>query len=214
MARVSRPDVAETEGESSFLFVGAGDCGVLQPFDAAGVLHHSRDSRDGAAGWRMARARAGSGSEKPRAPSREDFVGRVAGGWHYHRGGWIRSALFLEDTAARYGSHGSVTEKSPGLRAFIRTLSRFDAAGDGSVSIAAGSFFGCVSGRHARELVIAPCGAPGSRERRTGFDDGRGACVRANCVWNFLAAFFVEGFGDGDSDTISAGGSGGSDGAL
>src|ERR1700733_6251598 len=163
MARVSRPDVAETEGESSFLFVGAGDCGVLQPFDAAGVLHHSRDSRDGAAGWRMARARAGSGDEKPRAPSREDFVGRVAGGWRYDRGGWIRAALFLEDTGAGDGSLRFAAEKSPGLRAFIRTLSRFDAAGDGSISIAAGSFFSRVSARHNCQLDVPPRGAAGSR---------------------------------------------------
>ena len=57
----------------SVFFVDPGDCGLLQPLDAAGVLHNPGNSGDGVAGRRMAATRENIGGGEPRTAQRDGF---------------------------------------------------------------------------------------------------------------------------------------------
>ena len=111
-------------------------------------------------GWR------GSGNRRRRAGNgaRDGFRRPSCWSWAWRsRRLDSRSALFLEDASAGHRSFGPAQKESAGLCALVWTLSRSDAAGDGSVSIAAGSFFGRISVGYAGELDV--CAARAVRRR-------------------------------------------------
>ena len=134
VARIPRADVAASACLSDVFLVERGHRGLLQPLDAAGILHDPGDSGDGLAGRRMAATGENIHPGQPGTARRVDFVGGIAGIRRRHRGAWLCPAFFLEGTGSGHRSVGPATETSAGLRTLVRTLSRFNPAGDGRIS--------------------------------------------------------------------------------